>query len=74
MATQLFAQIKKSSKYHRQGVESGLIESADSLFPVEIFFGKNPLDFPVIGMGNKYRLEDVHLFVLNEDGVKLQLT
>jgi hypothetical protein len=74
MATQLFAQIKPTSKYHGQGVESGLIDSADSLFPVEIVFGKNPLDYPVSGIGNKYRLEDVHLFVLNEDGVKLQLT
>jgi hypothetical protein len=73
MTTQLFAVIKASSKYYGQGVTSGLIESPDSPFPVEIVFEKNPLDYPVHGIGNKYRLEDVHIFVINDQGVRLQL-
>lgn len=63
---QLFACIKKSSKYYGQG-EPG------ALFPVHILATRGE-DYPVQGgPGGQYRLSDVNLYAV-ADGAKLRIS
>lgn len=59
MGQQLFAKIKKSSKYYGQG-EKG------ELFPVYVVHGP-ALEYVVKGgEGGQYRLIDVNLYIIDE--------
>ena len=69
MAQQLYAKIKKSSKYY--GQNDWAKEKGTFPFPVEIY--GYPEGYCVKGNDNQYRLRDVNLFVI-EDGVEIKLS
>lgn len=72
MAQQLYAKIKRSSKYEYQNQLA--IEGEYGLpFAVEIDSYKND-PYPVKGgPGGQYRLSDVNLFVKSDDGTDLRI-
>jgi hypothetical protein len=69
MSQQLYAKIKKSSKYYNQN--NWAKENGEFPFPVEIH--GHALGYCVHGNGNQYRLRDVSLFVI-EDGTEIKLS
>ncbi|WP_322089724.1 hypothetical protein [Burkholderia sp. BCC1999] len=64
MSQQIHAKIKRSSKYYGQTLPG-------AIFPVEI----NPQrdEYVVHGNNNFYRLRDVNLFVVGDDGSPLRI-
>lgn len=75
MANQLYAKIKKSSKYYYQNkwAQNNPPELGGGFpFPVEIVF--DPSGYSVKGgPGGQYRLSDVNFFVI-EDGQELKIS
>lgn len=70
MATQLYAKIKKSSKYYHQNDLAK--EQGQFPFPVEIQ-NDYGLDYIIQGgPGGQYRFRDVYLFAI-VDGVEIKL-
>lgn len=66
---QLFARLKKSSKYYHQ-------TKPGELFPV-LVVPKSGYDAEYVvqgGVGGQYRLADVNLFVVGEDGSELRIS
>lgn len=64
---QLYAKIKETSKYYGQTEEG-------KLFPVEIFTGLPAFEYIVSGNDNAYRLQDVNLFLVGDDGKELKIS
>ncbi|UKD15438.1 hypothetical protein L3V59_21050 [Burkholderia aenigmatica] len=65
MSQQIHAKIKRTSKYYGQ-------TQPGKLFPVQI----SPLhrdEYVVNGNNNFYRLRDVNLFIVGEDGYELRI-
>ncbi|AXF23519.1 hypothetical protein CUJ89_24210 [Burkholderia pyrrocinia] len=65
MSQQIHAKIKRTSKYYGQ-------TPPGALFPVQI----SPLqrdEYVVSGNNNAYRLRDVNLFIVGEDGYELRI-
>jgi hypothetical protein len=63
---QLYAQIKRSSKYYGQ-------TDAGAIFPVHILIGAG--DYVVQGWpGGQYRLCDVHILVADEHGKTMRIS
>jgi len=65
MSQQIYAKLKKSSKYYGQ-TEPG------ERFAVHIAH-QGELEYVVQGNNNNYRLADVNLFVMNDEGVELRI-
>ncbi|MCY1259998.1 hypothetical protein D9M68_100630 [compost metagenome] len=66
MSQQLYAKIKRTSKYFGQ-------TDPDALFPVHIEQEGN-WEYTVHGNGSDYRLIDVQLFVVGKDGRELLIS
>lgn len=63
---QLYAKIKRSSKYYGQ-------TNPGELFPVYVVAGAG--DYHVQGgPGSQYRLKDVNLYVVDTDGVEVRIS
>ncbi|WP_176039500.1 hypothetical protein [Burkholderia stabilis] len=65
MSQQIHAKIKRTSKYYGQ-------TKPGAIFPVQI----SPLqrdEYVVNGNNNCYRLRDVNLFIVGEDGFQLRI-
>lgn len=65
MSQQIYAKIKKSSKYYGQ-------TRLGARFPVHIEH-QGEWEYTVHGNQNYYRLRDVNLFVVGEDGRELRI-
>ncbi len=65
MSQQLYAKIKRSSKYYGQ-------TTPGERFEVHIQY-QGGWDYVVQGNLNNYRLADVNLFVVNDDGIELRI-
>lgn len=66
MSQQLYAKIKKSSKYYGQ-------TKPGELFAVHVE-QRGSWNYTVNGNGNDYRLSDVNLFVVGADGRELKIS
>ncbi|KAG1298851.1 hypothetical protein G6F63_016889 [Rhizopus arrhizus] len=66
MSQQLYAKLKESSKYYKQ-------KKPGVRFEVHVQY-QDGWEYVVRGKGNRYRLEDVNLFVVSEEGAELQIT
>jgi len=70
-AFNLFARIKKSSRYYSQGLEVPHDPKSKAiLFPVEDLFPGGDISHPVRFNNNRYPLEDVELFVGVGEGAR----
>ena len=68
VTTQLYAKIKRTSKYYGQ-------TSPGELFPVVIDADEAKWEYIVIGgPGGRYRLSDVNLFICGETGREVRLS
>lgn len=71
---QLYAKIKKSSKYFSQNWSAEQDPERWGGFPFEVFIEASGRGYCVQGgPGGQYRLEDVNLFVKDEDGHELRI-
>ena len=67
---QLYAEIKKSSKYAHQ---AEMCRTHPCGYPFKIQIGSDPGGYEVVGgVGGQYRISDVNLYVL-QDGEKIRL-
>ncbi len=66
MSQQIYAKIKRSSKYHGQ-------TKPGALFPVRVE-QQGEWEYTVHGNANHYRLRDVNLFVVGADGRELKIS
>ncbi|AMR80228.1 hypothetical protein [Cupriavidus nantongensis] len=66
MAQQIYARIKRTSKYYGQ-TEKG------AMFPVQLDPHKGKSEYVVHGNSNDYRLADVQLFIVGGDGTELRI-
>lgn len=76
MAQQLYAKIKRTSKYADQN-ETAAQGSWGLPFPVEIQLSRIAISKDYVvkgGPGGQYRLADVNLFVKCDDGTDLKIT
>ncbi|KHL68900.1 hypothetical protein SF06_22360 [Pseudomonas flexibilis] len=71
MPQQLYAEIRKTSRYAHQAQRQR--ETGPYPFPVTL---APECDGYVVqgGYGGQYRLEDVHLIVLHEDGTQIRIS
>lgn len=68
---QLYAEIKKSSKYAHQAVQA---QRQGMLYPFQVCIEDDQDGYVVVGgYGGRYRLEDVDLFVIDEQGRKVRI-
>lgn len=74
MAQQLYAKIKKSSKYYNQNEWAKSDPESWGGFPFAVEICPERGGYAVQGgPGGQYRLEDVNLFVINADGRELRI-
>jgi hypothetical protein len=65
---QLYAKIKRTSKYFRQ-------TKPGEAFPVHVCYGFDKHDYNVQGgPGSQYRMSDVNLYVIDEDGREMRIS
>lgn len=68
---QLYAEIKKSSKYANQAV---LAQRQGMPYPFQVHIEDDQDGYVVLGgYGGRYRLEDVDLFVIDEQGRQIRI-
>jgi len=74
MPQQIYAKIKKSSKYYDQNsYAQGNTSRWGWPFLVNIISG-GPTAYVVIGgPGGRYRLADVNLFIIDDDGIEMRI-
>ncbi len=69
---QLYAKIKRSSKYHHQNEHA---KSSGHGLPFKVHVLPHPSDYCVQGgPGGQYRLSDVNLFIKDENGKEMRIS